>query len=132
MIMPILAVRDVAASADFYKSKLGFTLDFSMPGPDGTPVFAGVSLGSSPFGLGLDPELQDRGRGVVFMVYVPDEVDLDAYYADVKARGTEIAQEIADQYWGDRTFRVLDPDGYVVDLCKTTKPMSMDEILAAA
>jgi len=132
MIMPILAVSDLEASIDFYTSKLGFELAFSMNGPDGVRNFAFVALGKAHIGLQADPSLASpRGQGAVFMVYVPDETDIDAFYAGVVSRGTTIAREIADMYWGDRTFTVADPDGFVVTIAKTTQQMDMGDIEAA-
>ncbi len=132
MIMPILSVKDIEASIAFYRDMLGFNHDFTMPGPDGTPTFAGVSLGKAAFGLDLQPQSAKGGEGVIFMVYVADDADLDAYYAQVQARGVKIEQEIKDEYWGDRVFGVRDNSGYYLNICKTVKQMSMDEIAKAA
>ena len=125
MIMPILAVTDVDTSVAFYTQKLGFKHDFSLPGKDGQNAFAAVSLGQASFGLSRVKALEHRGQGVSFMVYVPESTDLDAYYADVQARGTAIAEAIQDQYWGDRCFVVDDPDGYVLSLCKNIKNVDL-------
>jgi PhnB protein len=130
MIMPILAVEDVDASVSFYTQKLGFNHDFSLPGPDGQNAFAGVTLGKASFGLSRAKDLEHRGNGVAFMVYVTDETDLDGYYADVQARGTLIAEPIKTQYWGDRSFEVRDPDGYVLSLSKTVKQVDRAELEA--
>jgi uncharacterized glyoxalase superfamily protein PhnB len=132
MIMPILSVKDVDASVAFYKDILGFNHDFSMPGPDGKTTFAGVSLGKASFGLSLEPEVVRGGDGVTFMVYIPDERDLDTYYREVQANGAKIEHEIKDEYWGDRVFTLRDNSGYHLSLCKTVKQMSMEEIAAAA
>jgi PhnB protein len=131
MIYPQLAVQDVDASVAFYTQKLGFKLDFTMPDADGKNTFAWVSLGKAAFGLQFDPTLSQRGNGVVFMVMVDEAFDLDQYYADVQAKGVTIVEPIQDQYWGDRTFTVHDPDGYVLTPAKTTKMVNMEEAIAA-
>lgn len=128
MILPILAVKNVEASVAFYKEKLGFNHDFSMSGPDDSPIFAFVSTGKATLGLSAEADTANVGKGVMFMVYVPDETDIDAYYADVKARGTTISVEIKDEYWGDRCFVVHDPDGYIISMSKTIKQMALEEI----
>ena len=130
MIMPILAVKDVDASIAFYTRQLGFKNDFTLPGNDGQNAFAGVSMGSAAFGLSRVADLEHRGHGVAFMVYVPQETDLDAYYADVQSRHTKIVEAIQTQYWGDRNFTVHDPDGYVVMLSKTVKQVPLEELQA--
>ena len=131
MIHPQLAVKDVDVSVEFYTKKLGFKHDFSMPGPDGKNAFAWVSLGSSiSFGLTLVPELDHRGNGITFMLNMPEDINLDTYYADVQKNGVKIVEPIMDQYWGDRTFTVHDPDGYVIIPTRTVKMVSMEEAMA--
>lgn len=131
MIMPVFAVDNIDASIDFYTNKLGFALTFSLPGPDGTPAFAFVNLGQSlNIGLSKQPGLSEKGKGSVLMCYVPDETDLDQYYSEVIANGVAIDTPIQDQYWGDRTFQLTDPDGFVLQFAKTTKQVDMADIEA--
>lgn len=135
MIMPILVVKDLDSSVKFYKDSLGFNHDVTMPGADGTLNFAIVSLNNNAVSIGLQLEAEPpahRGDGVVFMVYVSNETDIDQYYADVQKRGVTIHQPIKTEYWGDRVFSVKDPDGYYLSLCKTVKQLSMDEIAQAS
>jgi PhnB protein len=131
MIAPQLAVKDVDASVEFYVKKMGFKHDFSMPGPDGKNAFAWVSWGeTTAFGLTRVDDLEHRGNGVAFMVYVPEGGDIDAYYESVQKNGVQIVEPIKDQYWGDRTFTVHDPDGYVIIPTKVVKMVNMEEALA--
>lgn len=132
MVLPILAVKNYEASKQFYTNVLGWNLMVEMPGADGVMNFGFVSLGEKGmFGISANDAPEPRGSGVAFMVYVPDEMDIDAYYADVQARGLHVAQPIADQYWGDRSFGFADPDGYFIMVAKTLKQVGMDEILSA-
>lgn len=130
MIMPILAVSDLEKSLSFYTEKLGFEKMISFPGPDGSLVFAFVGLGPAVnIGLQLSPTPEGtRGDGAVFMIYLPDGQEIDPYYEQVKAKGVAIETEIADQYWGDRTFSVKDPDGFYLTLAKSVKQVPIDEI----
>ena len=50
------------------------------------------------------------GHGVTLYAYVPN---LDDYYRRVKAGGARIMDEPKDQYWGDRTMSLVDPQGYL-------------------
>jgi PhnB protein len=120
MIAPILAVKDVDASLAFYIEKLGFEKVFVMQGPDGKSTFAYVSIGYlGQIGLDARQAAAPLGSGVVFMIYPPEEVDLDKLYADVQSRGVAIAKPLRDEYWGDRTFSVKDPDGYCLTFSVT-------------
>lgn len=132
MIMPILAVSDMAASLEFYVNKLGWSKTFSMPGEGAGEVFAIVSMNDGvTFGLSAMPAPNPRGSGVVFMCYVAADSSIDQYYAECQNRGASIAEEIKDEYWGDRSFGVTDPDGYVLSISKTVQQKSHEEILAS-
>lgn len=134
MIAPVLAVQDVDRSLEFYTQQLQFKQDFCLDGPDGNSAFAFVSLGeeSERVAIGLSRQAVDgaRGQGVVFMVYIPSAMDLDAYYEAVRGRGVAIEDEIATQYWGDRSFSVRDPDGYYLSLSQTVEETDMDKVRA--
>lgn len=130
MIMPILAVRDIDASVVFYTEKLGFTSSVKMEGPDGNPVFAIVELGKASFGLGIDETIPEPGATVQFMVYVPDETNIDEYYQTVQSRSVAIKEPLEDAIWGDRVFSITDPDGYWLSFAKTVATPSLEEIQA--
>jgi uncharacterized glyoxalase superfamily protein PhnB len=130
MIAPVLSVKSVDASVAFYTEKLGFDKIFVMEGPDGSNTFAFVSLGEQ-VQIGLDiqqPAPQPVGNGVVFMIYLPEEKNIDQLYAEVQSRNVAIEQPLRDEYYGDRTFSVKDPDGYYLQFATTVKEVSVDEI----
>ena len=130
MIIPVLSVADVDASIKFYTERLGFDQKFALPGPDGKTSFASLNLGEAHIMVGTDSDVQGVGKGVQLMTYIPDGVDIDEYYAQTRARGTEIAEDLKTAYWGDRCFTVHDPDGYVITLSKTVQDVPMEEIEA--
>jgi len=133
MVMPVLAVRDLELSLPFYRDQLGFQVPMVLPDAAGVPNFAVAQWGEAvSFGLSAAETDGPKGTGVVFMVYVPEGTEIDAYYAEVQERGVAITKEIADMYWGDRSFTVIDPDGYVLEFCQTTTQMTYDEIAATS
>ncbi len=129
MIMPILSVKNIAASKKFYTETLGFQQSVSMNDDNGIEVFGIFTLGNSDIGIGIDPSTPTPHATVQFMIYVPDDLDIDQYYADVKARGGA-ADDLKTEYWGDRKFDIKDPDGYWLTLCKTVKMMTHEEAAA--
>ena len=40
--------------------------------------------------------------------------DVEAYHNRVKKNGVKISDPLTLQWWGDRTFKVLDPNGYEI------------------
>ena len=127
MIAPVLAVDDVDVSLAFYTEKLGFKQDMVLPGSDGVNAFAGISLGQASFMLSRNA-VENRGKGVVFMVYLADDIDIDTVYSDILSKGVAMEQEITTEYWGDRVFTVVDPDGYYVALAKTVEQADMEHV----
>ena len=109
-LFPILATSDLARSLAFYRDLLGGTVTYEFAGADGSPVYVGLSLGSSSLGIGVESSVEpaSRPRAVSLWVYTDDcDVMLDR----LRSAGVRIVAEPADQPWGERVARVLDPDG---------------------
>ena len=117
----MLAVLDVAASAQFYQDKLGFEIDFVMDDPS-LPGYAVVSRDG--FFVHLIAGHIDAAPGAKGGINISVE-DVDAYYADVKVRGAlgpDFPRALAalrehppeDKPYGRRDFILVDPDGYAL------------------
>jgi lactoylglutathione lyase len=109
---PILATRDLQGLLGFYRDLLGFVVTYEFPGPDGDTAYAGLELGPSHLGIGQDPELTD-GPSARFSLWLYVD-DCDATVERLRDGGVTVAAEPADQSWGERVARVLDPDGNLV------------------
>lgn len=108
-LFPILATPDLERLVAFYRDRLGATVTFTFPGPDGNPGYVGLEIGSSQLGIGHDPGLEEvPGRRMRLWIYVDD---CDATVDRLRAAGVPILAEPADQPWGERVARVEDPDG---------------------
>jgi uncharacterized glyoxalase superfamily protein PhnB len=137
MIMPLLTVTDVDASIAFYE-KLGFKKQMAMPGPDGRTVFGIIELGKANFGLGIDPNVTTTNfaPGVEFMVYLTDDFDnhdaslIDTHFAKTQANGVAIKEGLSTAYWGDRIYKVVDPDGYQITIAQTVEQVNMEKVEA--
>ena len=110
---PILLVKDVVASANYYRDKVGFAYEQFWGEP---PCFC--ILWRDKFNLMLsqvdDPKfiiphykVVERIWNVYFWVN-----DADALYAELKSRGASIDYELCDQPYGCREFGIQDLDGY--------------------
>jgi uncharacterized glyoxalase superfamily protein PhnB len=109
--MPMISVASVDATRDFYVEKLGFTHVMGMVGKDGQLDFVTVVLGEARimFMRGTGLGTPDGKQPVE--VYLPVE-RVDEYHDRVTRSGVTITDPLTMQWWGDRTFKVLDPNGY--------------------
>lgn len=103
----VLAVKDLAVSAAYFKEKLGFDLDFTAPG------WEFLSFGDFKVMLGEcrdAPWAHETGDHSWFAHALVENVD--EVYADVTERGAEILSRIENKPWGIREFSVRTPDGH--------------------
>ena len=100
------------AALGFYRDLLGARVSYEFPGPDGKPAYAGLDLGPSHLGIGADPGAA-AGENPRFNLWVYTD-DCDAAVERLRSAGVTIVEEPADQPWGERVARVLDPDGNLV------------------
>ena len=133
MLSPTLMVQNIAKSLEFYTQTLGFEEIGRMAGPDGNLIFGNIKwkevhimFGSTAW---LPPEaVPHRGTGVDFYITGEAEDDIDQFYQMLKDKGVNIVKEIEDQFWGDRTFSIQDPDGYQFTFAKQVREVSPEEM----
>lgn len=111
MITPVLRVRDIDVSLAFYTRILGFQEQARLPGLDGSTAYAEAYLGDGRimFSRRCDPLLFTSG--VELYLVLPDERDLEQFYANLKAREVCIVDGLHAELWGDRAFSIIDLDG---------------------
>ncbi|HEX6553844.1 MAG TPA: VOC family protein [Ktedonobacteraceae bacterium] len=113
---PILNVKNVDVSLDYYCSKLGFKRDFSWPPHceargQTVPTFAQVSRGN--FSVMLAQEEQG-GPAMWIYLDLASLDDLAALYQEYLANAVKIAEPPTDQPWDMREMLVEDVDGHVL------------------
>jgi lactoylglutathione lyase len=107
-LFPILETPDLARSLGFYRDLLGGTVAYEFRGPEGDVVYAGIDIGRSHLGIGLDTKATTPPSRVILWIYVDD---CDALIASLRAAGVTVLEEPVDQPWGERVGLVEDPDG---------------------
>lgn len=101
----VFTVRDVVASASYYRDKLGFELSFEYGQPT---YYVGLCNGGVQIHLvAAHHAPRQPGQGAV-AIFVDD---VDGLHADLVQRGANIIKAPADQPYGLRDFDVADPDG---------------------
>lgn len=114
-LAPMLSVRKGAKAVEFYKAAFGARELFKVEDPDGA-VVAQLGIGQSDFWvsdespehLNFSPET--LGGATTRMVLVVDNPD--AMFAQAIAAGAKSVWPVADQDYGWRVGRVVDPFGH--------------------
>ncbi|HEY8424483.1 MAG TPA: VOC family protein [Limnochordales bacterium] len=120
-VYPVITVRDVLATLRFYTEVLGFEEWFRWGDDPARPLSAGLMHGQARLICDAAPAggLPARAGEGVELYFDVGEMDIDGYYARVAGRGARIVEPPTDKPWGDRVFRVEDPDGYVLAFART-------------
>jgi PhnB protein len=132
-LMPYLFYEDPAAAIDFLTSALGFTERYRMPGPDGDVAHAELEMDDALVMLGRPgPDYRNpKAIGAeTSMLYIYVD-DVDAHCAHARSAGAEITREPEDQFYGDRTYGVKDPEGHSWGFATRVRDVSQEELTQA-
>ena len=131
VVMPMLVCRDAAAEIDFCKAAFGAVERVRRPGPDGIVAHALVTIGPAMVMIEAEwptlasrPPQPDGSSPVVIYVYVED---VDAVIERAVAAGARVLIPAKNQFWGDRTGRIVDPSGHVWTLSTRVEETSAAE-----
>lgn len=117
VVMPMLVCRDVSVEIDFCKTTFDALELVRRPGPDGKVAHAALTIngvmimieGEWPTLTSRSPQA-DGSSPVIIYVYVED---VDSAIEKAVTAGAKILLPIKDKFWGDRTGRIMDPEGHV-------------------
>jgi PhnB protein len=116
-VYPFLAVRDVDAAVSFYAEAFGAVEEGErMRAPDGPPQVAVLSIAGHRFGVATEaPDLGTSSPETVGATTVRISLDVDDPDAVARraiAAGAREMFAVADQPYGMRQGRVVDPFGH--------------------
>jgi uncharacterized glyoxalase superfamily protein PhnB len=115
-IVPMLAYEDAPAAIDFLCRAFGFKERWRMAGDGGTIGHAEIELDDNIVtlasvwrdgGLATPNEL-----GAVHSQLRCAVPDVDAHWRQARAAGAIVLDEPADQEYGERVYRAVDPEGH--------------------
>lgn len=108
----VIAVRDLDATATYYRDVLGFTVS-----EIGDPGWRMLTKDTCRIMAGHCPDAMsagDLGDHSYFAYLVVD--DVDAYYSTVLANGAELTKPLEDQPWKMREFGIQTIDGHRINI----------------
>ncbi len=125
--------RDPLAALKWLEAAFGFETTMVVTGPDGGLAHSELRLGDGMIMVG--GEHDDRHKSPATTggvntqsVHVQLDDGIDAHYARALKAGARIQRELADQFYGDRTYSVEDPEGHVWSFGQTFKVLSSEEM----
>ena len=113
-VMPMITVKSVDTIRNFYVDTLGFHHVMGMVGKDGQLDFCTVVMGEARIMFMRAPGESHGPAGKQPVEIYLEVDDVDALHNRLKKNGVAISDPLTLQWWGDRTFKVLDPNGYEV------------------
>ncbi len=129
--MPMLVCRDPSAEIEFCTATFGAVELVRRPGPDGSVAHAALTIGGAMIMIEAEwPTLASRApqpdgsSPVVIYVYVED---VDSVIERAVAAGARILLPVKNQFWGDRTARIVDPSGHVWTVSTRIEETSSEE-----
>lgn len=122
--VPAVFCRDPMAALKWLEAAFGFETTILVTDEAGNVGYSEMSFRGGAVSIGHEwegPQIAParmrspaslEGVGTQF-VRVSLGGDLDAHCERARAAGAKISQEPADQFYGDRTYRAIDPEGHV-------------------
>lgn len=115
-VNPMLTVKNMRGSLDFYAKAFGFEKSFEMPDDNGNLVHAemkyrGQSLMFGPEWPDSTSKAPATTAGTTADMYLYTDNIEEAFKRATDA-GANVLMQVKDQFWGDRTFLVECPEGH--------------------
>jgi uncharacterized glyoxalase superfamily protein PhnB len=143
-VVPAVFYRDPLAALRWLEKAFGFETSMLVTDNDENLAHAEMSFRGCAIGVGgewASPELLGPaamkspaslgGVGTQFVrIHLPE--GLDDHCERARAAGARIVQEPADQFYGARTYRALDPEGHVWNFDQPATELTLAEMEQAS
>lgn len=132
-ITPYLSVKGASEALEFYQRAFGAVCrPICLRDPDGKIVHAEMMIGDSIFML-AEESLESgfpspRGLGGTAVKFALTVDDADTLVARAVKAGATLDSPVADQFYGERSGRVVDPYGHIWIIGTTTEIVSPEEM----
>ena len=139
-IIPSVIYKDQRAALHWLAKAFGFEPSEVLTDSKGDIAHAEMSLGEGVIMVGSEwPALKDwckspksAGGANTQRIHVRLERDIDQHCERARAAGAVIAMEPADQFYGDRTYMAVDPEGHHWTFAQPTKQVTKAEMEEAS
>jgi uncharacterized glyoxalase superfamily protein PhnB len=131
-----ISCKDPRAELEWLERAFGFERTLVITNDSGNIAHSEMSFGNGYIMVAGEwanmkpPSSLDGANTQAMHVQLDDGID--GHCERARAAGGKIVQEPEDQFYGDRTYRCLDPEGHMWTFGQTVKVVSQDEWDAAS
>lgn len=124
--------QDAKAAFEWLEQAFGFEPLMLLLDEQGNLAHSEMKFGASTIMIGnewsaMHKSPKSLGGLNTQTVHVQLETDIDLHCERARNAGAVIAQEPETQFYGDRTYRAVDPEGHIWTFGQTVKEVSADE-----
>lgn len=131
-VFPMLVCPNPEAEFDFCFKSFDAVEQVRRAGPDGSPIHIAMRINDAflvvqsefPDVVASRSPARDGSSPVVIFVYVPD---VDEAVERAVRLGATVVLPAQDQFWGDRTARIIDPAGHVWTVASRIEETTEDQ-----
>jgi uncharacterized glyoxalase superfamily protein PhnB len=128
--------QDPKAALEWLEKAFGFEPVMVVINEDGTLGHSEMRFGDGLIYVGREWDETHKspaslGGKNTQSLHIQVESGLDTLFKRAKDAGAKVLREPADQFYGDRSAMVADPEGHVWSFGQTLKEMSFDEMKEA-
>jgi PhnB protein len=129
-----ICLADASKAIAFYEAALGAKEVYRLPMPDGKIAHAEIQIGDSRIMLSSEmpgwgnASVKTLGGSPIGLCIYTDNVD--ALVDRFVAAGGKVTRPLSNQFYGDRTAQVEDPEGYKWTLAQHIADVTPEEMMA--
>ena len=127
-----LSYKDPKAAFRWLEEAFGFESLMVILDAEGNLAHSEMTYGDSVVMIGTEWTAKHRSPQSIDgintqTVHIQIEDDVDAHCERARKAGAKILQEPETQFYGDRTYRCIDPEGHIWTIGQTVKRMQPEE-----
>jgi uncharacterized glyoxalase superfamily protein PhnB len=128
---PSVIYQDPKAAIAWLEAAFGFELAILIEGDDGSFIHCQMRHGDGLISIGQEWDdafkspLKLGGKNTQ-LTSISITTDADAHCARARAAGATIVMEPSTQFYGDRTYRCVDPEGHHWSIGQTVEEVSQE------
>jgi uncharacterized glyoxalase superfamily protein PhnB len=131
-----LCYRDPRAALTWLEKALGFEIAMLIEDAQGNLAHSEMRFENALIMIGSEWSANHASPASIGgkntqTVHIQVAADIDAHCERARAAGAEIIQEPEDQFYGDRSYRLRDPEGHIWTIGQTVKVVTREEAEAA-